>query len=187
VPILSDDELTTLLQVCAGRDVAALRDAAMVRVLLDAGVRVSELCGLTVEGVGLDLEMHWSPGRAPRSGPPTSRHAPCAPWTSTLRERRRHRWAHLEALLLTSGARCPRTAPVSGSRSGVPRRDKRSSPAPFPALIHARLPDGRRAGAGPQAARRLVVGRDARTLWRERCGRPCCCGRTEARPDDGPC
>ncbi len=48
---------------------ASLRDTAMIRVLLDAAVRVSELCGLTVEGIDLDQEMVLVTGKGAKVRP----------------------------------------------------------------------------------------------------------------------
>ncbi len=41
----------------------------MIRVLLDAAVRVSELCGLTVEGIDLDQEMVLVTGKGAKVRP----------------------------------------------------------------------------------------------------------------------
>ena len=56
VPVLTDDELAALMKACAGKDFRDRRDEAMIRLLLDCGIRVSELCGLTVDGLDLDLD-----------------------------------------------------------------------------------------------------------------------------------
>jgi len=50
------------MKACAGKDFRDRRDEALIRVLLDAGVRVSEACGLTVDGVDLQ------PGHAQGDG-----------------------------------------------------------------------------------------------------------------------
>jgi site-specific recombinase XerC len=54
VPIVGDADLAKLIKACTGKAFEDRRDEAMIRVLLDAGVRVSELCALTVEGTDLD-------------------------------------------------------------------------------------------------------------------------------------
>jgi site-specific recombinase XerD len=53
VPVLTDGELTALIKACAGKDFAERRDEAIIRLLLDCGLRVSELCGITVESLDL--------------------------------------------------------------------------------------------------------------------------------------
>jgi site-specific recombinase XerD len=53
VPALDTDECRALLDACAGRTFAARRDAAVLRVMLDTGVRASELCGMRVDDLDL--------------------------------------------------------------------------------------------------------------------------------------
>jgi site-specific recombinase XerD len=54
-PVLTDDELRRLLKACEGRDFADRRDAAILRLFLDTGVRVSEAAGIMLPG-DLDLD-----------------------------------------------------------------------------------------------------------------------------------
>ena len=67
--MLSDEELTALMKTCAGKDFRDRRDEAMIRLLLDCGLRVSELCALTVEGIDLDQGMAHR-ARQGQQGPP---------------------------------------------------------------------------------------------------------------------
>jgi len=53
VPIVSDEDLTALLKACAGRDFPAVRDTAVIRLLLDTGIRRAELVGLTLDDLDL--------------------------------------------------------------------------------------------------------------------------------------
>ncbi len=46
VPVLSEDELRTLLKTVSGTDFEARRDAAILRVFIDTGARLSEVAGL---------------------------------------------------------------------------------------------------------------------------------------------
>ncbi|WP_218602371.1 tyrosine-type recombinase/integrase [Pseudonocardia abyssalis] len=46
VPLLTAEEVGRLLHVCRGRTFEALRDTALLRVLLDTGIRVTELVGI---------------------------------------------------------------------------------------------------------------------------------------------
>jgi site-specific recombinase XerD len=101
VPVLSDEELAALLKTCAGKTFVDRRDEAIFRVLLDCGLRVSELAGLTLDDVDLDHETAIVRGkgrkiRAVYFGSRTTRSV-----DRYLRERRRHRHAHSAALLLT--------------------------------------------------------------------------------------
>lgn len=108
VPVLDDAELEALLKACAGKGFDQRRDETLVRILLDCGVRVSELCGLTVEGIDLDNEMALVIGkgskvRAIYFGARTTRAV-----DRYLRARASHRWSHLDALLLSQrGAMTP--------------------------------------------------------------------------------
>jgi site-specific recombinase XerD len=76
VPILTDSEITALLKTCAvgrGRPgtfarpiFLGRRDEVILRLLLDTGVRVSELCGLKLEDVDLDREVAYVIGKGSR-------------------------------------------------------------------------------------------------------------------------
>lgn len=107
VPVLSDTELAALIKACAGKDCFARRDEAVVRLLLDCGMRVAELCVLTVEGTNLDAEVVLVTGKGSKVRPvyfgaPTARAL-----DRYLRGRSQHRWAHVDALFL--GQRGPLT------------------------------------------------------------------------------
>ena len=52
VPILTDEELTALINACKGKGFNDLRDAAVIRLLIDCGLRVSEF----------DRHRHQGPG-----------------------------------------------------------------------------------------------------------------------------
>lgn len=64
--VLSDDQLKSILAWCNGRTFLERRDHALIRVLLDTGVRVSELCQMTVSGTDLDAEMTTVLGKGGR-------------------------------------------------------------------------------------------------------------------------
>jgi site-specific recombinase XerD len=76
VPILSDQEVAALLKACAvprgkpgvfTRSVfVGRRDEVILRLLLDTGVRVSELCGLQLTDVDLDRELAYVVGKGSR-------------------------------------------------------------------------------------------------------------------------
>ena len=66
-PVLTDDELRRLLKSCEGRDFADRRDAAILRLFLDTGVRVAEAAGI----------MPWRP-RPGRPGGHRARQGPLA-------------------------------------------------------------------------------------------------------------
>jgi integrase len=99
-PLLTDDDLSALLKTCNGPGFEDRRDAAIIRLFLDSGMRRAELTGLSVEDIDLDMKVVsvMGKGRRPR---------PCAFGDKTaqaldryLRVRRSHRLAHSPALWL---------------------------------------------------------------------------------------
>ena len=101
VPVLTGDDLAALLKTCAGKDFAQRRDEAIFRLLLDCGLRVSELCGLTVESVDLDNGMALVRGKGRKVRPVYSGARTTRAIDRYLRARNPHCWAHLDALFLT--------------------------------------------------------------------------------------
>ncbi len=71
VPVLSDDELRRLLEAAKGTDFEARRDTAILRVLIETGVRLGEISGLSVEDVDWEQDTLQvvGKGRRPRSAP----------------------------------------------------------------------------------------------------------------------
>lgn len=53
VPLLTTDEVRKLLDACKGRGFAELRDTALIRLLLDTGLRCSELVGIEIGDLDL--------------------------------------------------------------------------------------------------------------------------------------
>lgn len=101
VPVLSDAELAALTAVCKGKDFNQRRDMAMIRLLLDCGVRVSELCALTADDLDLDAEQAIVTGKGNKVRAVYFASRTTAALDAYLRSRRAHRWAHLPQLLLT--------------------------------------------------------------------------------------
>ncbi len=101
VPVLTDADLIALVKTCAAKTFNDRRDEAIIRVLLDCGLRVSELAGLTVDGVDLDKGMAIVAGKGRKVRPVYFGTRTARAVDRYLRERRRHRWAHLTALLLS--------------------------------------------------------------------------------------
>ena len=83
VPILTDEELTALVNACKGKAFNDLRDAAVIRLLIDCGLRVSELTGIDIKDLDLDGESVRSPVRAHGCGWPTSATRPGWRWIAT--------------------------------------------------------------------------------------------------------
>ena len=101
VPVLSDAELAAILKACSGRGFAERRDEAMVRLLLDCGLRISELCALRIADVDLDSGMAMVKGKGDRVRPVYLSARTVRAVDRYARARATHRWAHLDALFLT--------------------------------------------------------------------------------------
>ncbi len=84
-------QLTRLLKACDGKEFADRRDAALIRLLLDTGMRRAELAGLTVADLDFDynVALVLGKGRRPRSCPFGSRTAKAL--DRYLRARAKHR------------------------------------------------------------------------------------------------
>jgi site-specific recombinase XerD len=66
VDILTDDELRRLLEVCKGNTFENRRDHALLRFLIDTGVRVSELTGLKVDDLDSETDVAFVMGKGRR-------------------------------------------------------------------------------------------------------------------------
>lgn len=102
VPVIKQETVVALLSQCEGRRFEDRRDTAIIRVLLDTGVRASELAGLAVTDVDFDYSIITVLGKGRRL-----RSVPFGVKTSQaldryLRSRRHHRWAELDSLWLGS-------------------------------------------------------------------------------------
>lgn len=101
--VLTEQQLRKLLQACEGKDFAARRDLAIIRLLLDTGMRRSELAYLRVEDVDFEqnIALVLGEGRRPRACPFGRRTAQAL--DRYLRERDRHREAARPELWLGLG------------------------------------------------------------------------------------
>lgn len=100
VPVLSDDELTALVAACRGKHFRDRRDEAAIRLLIDCGMRISELTGIDLTDLDLDAETVTVTGKGSRI-----RNAYFGAKTSQaldryIRERSKHRHASSSALFL---------------------------------------------------------------------------------------
>lgn len=90
VPVLTDEELGRLLATAKGNTFENRRDEAIMRMLLDTGVRVGELAGLRVEDINFDNATAYVLGKGRRG-----RAVPFGAKTAdALRRYRRHRARH---------------------------------------------------------------------------------------------
>jgi integrase len=126
-PVLTDEELRRLLKACEGRDFADRRDAAILRLLLDTEVRVSEAAGSCSPATSTWTTRSSScSGRArrPRAVPFGRRTALAL--DRYLRMRAGHPFVHLPNLRLgLAGAMTPsglyQVVAARGAAAGLPR------------------------------------------------------------------
>ena len=100
VPVVSDDDLRKLLGTCTTNEFDDRRDHALLRLMIDTGMRLSEVAGIKLEDVefGSDVIVVLGKGRRIRAvpfGPKTARAL-----DRYLRARARHRHAAEPALWL---------------------------------------------------------------------------------------
>jgi site-specific recombinase XerD len=98
--VLTGEEIAALLGACDGDAFEDLRDMAIIRLLLDTGMRRSELAALQLDDLDLDSQTAYvaGHGRVPRAAP-LDRHTARA-LERYLAARALHRWAHLPHLWL---------------------------------------------------------------------------------------
>jgi len=100
VPVVSDAEMRALLKACEGKTFDDRRDTAIVRLLVDTGMRRAECAGLTIENVDVAQGIAYVLGKGRRA-----RACPFGPKTAQaidryLRVRRQHRHANAAAFWL---------------------------------------------------------------------------------------
>ncbi|MGB3697601.1 MAG: tyrosine-type recombinase/integrase [Gordonia sp. (in: high G+C Gram-positive bacteria)] len=66
VPVLTDDELKALIAACKGKEFRDRRDEVIIRLLLDCGIRASELTGIMLDDLDLDAESVVVTGKGSR-------------------------------------------------------------------------------------------------------------------------
>lgn len=129
IPVIPDEDITRLLATCENRaDFRDRRDAAMMLLLIDAGLRASELCGIAVTDVDLDrgiVRVLHAKGRRVRNVPIGARTTKAL--DRHLRARASHKDAAREELFV--GERGPVTPSglrqilaARSSEAGVPMR-----------------------------------------------------------------
>lgn len=98
VPVLTDDQLRLLLKACEGKDFTARRDTAIIRLLMDTGLRRSECVGIMLADLGLkeQIAVVLGKGRRPRVVPFGRKTALAL--DRYIRARAKHRYGHLPNL-----------------------------------------------------------------------------------------
>lgn len=132
VPVLSPDQLRLLLKVCEGREFAARRDSAIIRLFCDTGIRLAEMTGLHVGHVDLDLREVTVLGKGRRRRTTVFGHKACLALDRYLRARTTVARADLPQLWLSTtgrGGNCAMT------RSGIYQMlERRGAEASIPGL-----------------------------------------------------
>jgi len=108
VRILTDDELAALLGACRGTRFADRRDEAVLRLLIDCGLRVSEVTGIDLDDLDLDAESVTVTGKGSRVRPAYFGARTGQALDRYVRERRKHRHASSAALFLGERGRFTR-------------------------------------------------------------------------------
>jgi site-specific recombinase XerD len=98
VEVIRSEHLARLLKACEGRDFTSRRDAAIILLLVDTGMRRAECAGMTLDDVDLDQRIVWvlGKGRRPRALPIGRKTAQAL--DRYLRVRDEHRLSHLPYL-----------------------------------------------------------------------------------------
>jgi site-specific recombinase XerD len=102
VAVFTNAELTRMLSACKGNSFLQRRNAALVRVLMDTGIRAAELCGMQLGDVDLDIGLItvMGKGRRVRSVPISAKTSEAI--SRYLRQRNRHPYAALSSLWLSN-------------------------------------------------------------------------------------
>jgi integrase len=123
--VFTVDEVRALLASCAGRDFVARRDAAIIYLFADGGLRLAELQALRVSDVDIRERMVYVEGKGSNRSGPRRRAVPLGVKAARaldgyLRVRRQHPYAELPALWL--GARGRPTTSADGIDAMLKRR-----------------------------------------------------------------
>jgi integrase/recombinase XerC len=122
-PVLREEHLRALLKSCEGREFIQRRDAAIIYLFLDSGIRRAELAALHVDQLDLDYREVTVLGKGRRTR--TVAFGRKAAWALDryLTERARHRQAEVPQLWLGEKGKGPMTG--SGIFQMIQRRGER--------------------------------------------------------------
>lgn len=120
VPLLTTEEVGRLLSVCKGRSFEALRDTALIRLLLDTGLRCSELVGIGLDDIDFTARTILVTGKGRRDRTVVFGDEPAEAIRRYLRARSAH--SRKDAMALFVGPKGPLTD--SGVRQLLERRGK---------------------------------------------------------------
>jgi integrase/recombinase XerC len=120
IPLVPDDTLKKLLKACAGREFTELRDTAIIRVLIDTGVRREEVASIPLDDLDLDTDSVTITRKGRRPATLDLSAKTCQAFERYLRARSHHPLARRPELWLGEKARGPLTA--DGIRQMLDRR-----------------------------------------------------------------
>lgn len=122
VRVIPDDDVKKLLKACDGKSFEQLRDTAIIRVLLDTGVRLAEIAGMQLDDADLDVGEVTVLGKGRRLRTVSVGTKTVVALDRYLRARRRHPRASEKALWISAkGALTP-----SGLRQMLWRRSEQA-------------------------------------------------------------
>jgi site-specific recombinase XerD len=124
-PLLKTDDIRAMIAACSGQDFAARRDAAIIYVFADGGLRLAEVTHLLLNDVDLRDRLLFVVGKGSNRSGPRRRAVPVGIKTARaldryLRERRKHVYQELPQLWL--GARNRPTLSADGVEAVLKRR-----------------------------------------------------------------
>jgi site-specific recombinase XerD len=104
-PMLKADEIRLLLRSCSGDGFRDRRDAAIIYVFVDGGLRLAELCGLEIASVDIRDRVLYVKGKGSNRSGPRLRAVPLGVKSTKavdryIRTRRQHPYAELPQLWL---------------------------------------------------------------------------------------
>jgi len=102
VPVLSDEQLSALLATAKGRDFTDRRDTAIIRLLIDTGMRSAELLGLAVPDLDFEQDVARVLGKGGRGRAVPFGNRTGEALRRYLRLRARHTYSRDSALWLGS-------------------------------------------------------------------------------------
>jgi integrase/recombinase XerC len=120
IPLVPDDTLKKLLKACAGREFTELRDTAIIRMLIDTGVRREEVASIPLDDLDLDTDSVTITRKGRRPATLDLSAKTCQALERYLRARSHHPLARRPELWLGEKARGPLTA--DGIRQMLDRR-----------------------------------------------------------------
>ena len=124
VPVLTQDQLSALLGVVGGKDFKSRRDAAITRLFVDSGLRLSELIGMKLSDVDLNrgLAQVMGKGSKPRACPFGNKTASAIDGYLRVRKQKRSTsdklWLGERGPMTTSGV--SQMLRKRGAKAGIP-------------------------------------------------------------------